>query len=126
MEDRFLSEEQTQSNQNRIGLPVKDGAIEYFEFKSIVYCMSDNVYITFYFTKDCSHSAIVIKEGIGKLEKLLPANQFLRIHNRYIVNLMHVKKIYKKNNAHLIMSDDNQIPVSREHRQTLLHALSWY
>jgi DNA-binding LytR/AlgR family response regulator len=115
----------THSNQTRIGLSRHRGEIDLFELDQILRIESHNTYVTFHFVPDSKIQEITIKESIGKLEQLLPSDQFFRVHNENIVNLLLVKKFNIKD-EYVVMSNDETVTVSRRNKQSLLAALSLY
>jgi len=63
-----------------------------------------------------------VRAGIGKLEQVLPATQFARIHRSAIVNLDSVSRILTlPSGKHaLVLSDGTRLVVSRSCRDILL------
>jgi hypothetical protein len=53
--------------------------------------------------------------GIGKLEKILPADDFCRIHRSYIVGLAHIDWFEKK----VVHVADQNLPIGEDHRGKL-------
>ena len=60
-------------------------------------------------------------------EKHLDAEQFVRVHRSYIVNVSCIEKIepYEKSNYILILKDGNKVPVSRSGMQLLKENLDF-
>jgi two-component system LytT family response regulator len=53
--------------------------------------------------------------GLGKLEKILPPDDFCRIHRSYIVGLAHIEWFDKK----VVHVADKNLPIGDEHRREL-------
>jgi len=53
--------------------------------------------------------------GIGELEKILPPDDFCRIHRSYIVGLAHIEW-FEKQAVHVA---DQNLPIGEEHRREL-------
>lgn len=74
----------------------------------------------YYFTSDRRKvTAITAKEPFtfyGKLNDLELPDYFLRIHNRYLVNLNHVDHI----ESTFLYCRQEQLPISRKYRQALM------
>jgi two-component system, LytTR family, response regulator len=51
-------------------------------------------------------------------EEFLPANQFLRVHNSYIINLEHVTGYTHQ--GEIILTDNYRCPLSKTHKQAFL------
>jgi len=73
-------------------------------------------YVKFVTEKD----NFVVLATMKSFENQLPAEQFLRIHKSYIVNLEKVERYNSKN----IEIDKQQIPLSRHKKSNLIEALS--
>jgi len=63
---------------------------------------------------------IVVLATMKSFEKQLPSDRFLRIHKSYIVNLDKVERYNSRN----IEIDDEQIPLSRHKKNSLVEALN--
>lgn len=59
--------------------------------------------------------ALVIREKISELEKMLPSSGFARCHNSIIVKLTKVKEIYR---GHLVLADGTELLISRGRSKT--------
>ena len=57
-------------------------------------------------------------------EELLPADQFLRIHKSYVINIQQVKKYMKGEGGELVMQNNDVLPVSKNHRQAVHKLIS--
>jgi two-component system, LytTR family, response regulator len=53
--------------------------------------------------------------GLGKLEKILPPDDFCRIHRSYIVGLAHIEWFDKQ----VVHVADQNLPIGEEHRKEL-------
>lgn len=73
-------------------------------------------YVKFVTEKD----TFVVLATMKSFETQLPADQFLRIHKSYIVNLEKVERYNSKN----IEIDKQQLPLSRHKKSNLIEALS--
>lgn len=62
----------------------------------------------------------VFQSGLFELEKLLPAERFLRCHKSYIVNLDHVKRMDKTS---FILDNEYDIPIGRTYYKTSREAV---
>jgi len=59
-------------------------------------------------------------QGISILEKRLDPQRFLRVHRSYIVNIYHVKEVYRDiSKTFLVMNDDMEIVVGRSYLESL-------
>lgn len=68
-----------------------------------------------YFTVFTQTQKIVIRQNMESALRLLPANDFVRVHRSYIVSLRHVRKIGKR----AVQVGDFMVPVSLTYRQSL-------
>jgi two-component system LytT family response regulator len=110
------NKESDQSVSGKIPVPDADG-IELVPYHEIIYCKSDSNYCELNLV---GNRRIVASKTLKYFESNLPSNQFYRVHKSYLVNLNHIKKYLKHDGGELIMTDNKQIPVSRNHREEIL------
>lgn len=84
----------------------------------IMYCKSEGNYTTFY-TKNLEK--ILISKSIKKVTELLSENIFIRTHQSYIVNKIHVSR-YNKQGV-LIMNSMDKIPVSSRRKDYVIEKI---
>lgn len=92
---------------------------QFLEFSSIVYIKSLGNYSRLYTDKK---EKITVRRLLKQWEKLLPENEFFRIHQSYIINLSFVKKIehFSKHSYVAKMNVYNEtLPVSARYSQKL-------
>lgn len=78
-------------------------------------------------TAEGSYSRIVLSDKrrvlvgrkLGEMEACLP-DYFLRIHHSHVVNLHHVLKFIKNCNSYVMLSNGEELPVSKSRRKDLL------
>jgi len=104
------------NNVRKVALPTFDG-LEFIHMDDILYCQSDGAYSYVYFTNG---NKLYISKTLRYLEDALCNFHFFRVHNSYIVNLNHVKKYSKTDGGLLIMSNGDQVRVSRSKKDELL------
>ena len=102
----------------RIALPLGQDLV-FVEVSDILYCESDGSYASFFLNGQ--QKPLVISRSLREIEELLnnPAH-FFRCHNSYLINLHHIKKIIRAENAELIMRNERSIPVARAKKQALM------
>ena len=64
---------------------------------------------------------VIAKLQIGYMEKQLPPDHFLRVHKSYLVGLAHVKAF----TANRIEVGSQQLPISRNYKESVLRALQY-
>ena len=104
-----------QSN-NKMALPTQNGLI-FINPADILYCHSSGNYSKF-FTKD--GKSILVSRQLGEFEKLLPADDFHRIHDQYIVRLQYIKEYIRGRGGELVMENNDTLPVSANRKEAFL------
>lgn len=95
---------------------IKDGNYRYkVYFSDINYVSSDHVYVTVHTAARKYLVRGSLQEYISKLD-----SRFLRIHRSYVVNTAKIDKI---NSVYLVVNGE-QLPVSKNHKDSLLEALN--
>jgi two-component system, LytTR family, response regulator len=95
--------------------------MNFVDFDEIVYCKSDNNYTTFFLH---NQNRITVSTTLKKYELILEKSHFLRVHQSYLVNLMHVQKLSYKDGLILYLTNNVMLPVSRRKRKKLVEVLS--
>lgn len=98
------------------------GERKYIEPSEILYVTSKANYIDYCLL---SGEILHIRGRMEDAEKLLPPRLFLRIHNRNIINMAHIKRIDNPNNR-IFMTNGQEIGVSRKYKQDLDSAYTRY
>jgi two-component system LytT family response regulator len=94
--------------------------VELIPHDEIIYCKSDGNYSTLFLAEN---RKLMVSKALKYFSNNLPANQFVRIHKSYLVNLKYVKKYLKVGGGELVMTNNDVLPVSRIYRTELLKLL---
>ena len=103
-----------------IALPTPEG-LEFVKIADIIYASADSNYSNIHL-KD--GKTILLAKTLKQVEALVVGRNFLRIHQSYLVNLMHIKKYIKGQGGALILDNDKELPVSRSSKERLLSLLA--
>jgi two-component system LytT family response regulator len=104
---------------NKLALPV-EGKIAMIEYDSILYCESDGNYTNIYLT---NQKKIMVSRTLKDVESSLPHPPFLRIHHSFVVNINHIKEYIRGEGGEVLLSNGDQIRVSRNKKEELLATL---
>jgi|JI10StandDraft_1071094.scaffolds.fasta_scaffold92813_2 two-component system LytT family response regulator len=104
----------------KIGVPNSKG-VTYLEINNIVRLESSNNY-TYIHTK--GQKAILVSRTIKSFESLLPADKFVRCHQRHIINLDLVLSLERTDGTHILMGDGTVVPISRANKTHMDNLLS--
>ena len=94
VEGKLLTQKMKVTNELRDHMYIKSGS-KFFKvnFSEIVYIEGMKDYL-----KICTEdSKLVTHQTMSEMEKLLPADQFIRVHKSYIVSMARIKSIYGNN-----------------------------
>jgi len=105
---------------DKIAVSTVDGFI-IIPINEIIYCHASSNYTEFHLANNkCILSSYTLKQ----YDEILNAQSFFRAHRSYLINMAHVK-IYKKGDGGLIvMSNGDEIELSRTHKMEFLHLLN--
>ena len=87
------------------------------DLKEILYCEASSNYTNFFFT---SGSSICTAKSIHEYEDILADFSFMRIHKSFLVNLVHVKGYLRGEGGKIIMSNKQELGVSRRKKEEFL------
>ena len=93
-----------------------DGKLIFLESEEILYAESDGNYSTIYLSDG---QKIVLTKKLKEVNKLLPGDSFLRLHNSYIINLTKIKE-FLKTDGYVVLQSNHKIPVSRQKKSDFL------
>ncbi len=102
------------TQKKRVILRTADTVYAVYE-KDVLYCRSDGNYTTFYTIQG---ERIVVSKPLKKIEEILSDDAFVRCHQSYVVNKIHVTK-YNKQGV-LIIQPDIKVPVSSRRKDFTL------
>ncbi len=87
------------------------------ELEEILFCEASGSYTNFHFRSD---PVICSSRPILEYEEMLADSGFFRIHKSYLVNLLHVKEYIRGEGGMVILSNNNEIEVSRRKKDLFL------
>jgi two-component system, LytTR family, response regulator len=83
----------------------------------IVHLESDGNYTKFFLV---NKKTILVSKTLKEYEDILDANNFVRIHQSHIVNMMYAARFDKRNGGFLILKDNSSLPVSTRKKDDLI------
>lgn len=105
---------------SRISLSTQDGLV-ILHVNEIIYCEASGTY-TLFFLKN--KEKIIVSKTLKEYEELLKDHHFLRVHNSFLINLDEVKKYIKGDGGSVIMSNGDEVFVSKRRKEEFLTALN--
>ncbi len=104
---------------DRIALPTMEG-LQILQSEDIYYCESDGGYTHFFLTNGKN---VLISKTLGEVESVLESKGFCRVHHGYLINLRYVQRYVRGDGGEVIMTNNKNIPVSRNKKQEFLNFL---
>lgn len=93
------------------------------EIQDIIYCEASGNYTNFHFT---NRPSICASKPIHEYEELLEDSNFVRIHKSFMVNLEHVKEYIRGEGGSIMLSNGNEVEVSRRKKDLLMTRMKEY
>jgi two-component system LytT family response regulator len=112
----LLEQNSKQTSPNKIPLSTSNGLV-FVKISDIMYCESSGNYTNF-FMNDGKN--ILVSRQLGEYEKLLPDTEFIRIHDKYILNLSFIKEYIKGNGGEVILENGKELPVASRRKDDFL------
>lgn len=97
----------------RIALSTHDGLL-FVHTADIMYCQSENNYTWVHLIKGGKH---LLAKTLKEFEETLPATDFFRIHNSFLVNLNEIQRFVREDGGYVIMNNGTQITIARARRE---------
>ena len=106
--------------QQKIALSLAD-EIRLIELKQIVRIEADNNYCEF---KLKAGESIIVSKHLGYYFEILKTKGFIRIHQSHLVNQIFIERFIKKDGGYLLLSNKEELPVSRTQKDHVLNFFS--
>lgn len=94
--------------------------IEMVGLDDIVFVEANGNYTAF---KLKNGAKVTASRKLKDIEEQLPANEFIRIHNSYVVNMQYVQKYFRGRGGLVIMTDGTSLPVSAARKDEFIQYL---
>jgi len=108
------------SGNRLLGIAAVD-KIEVLDIDTIVYIQADGRYTHFHLIDGTKKTA---SKNLGEYEKILPIQNFVRVHHSYMVNMSYVKSIQKTDGYFVqLFKSDKVIPIAKRKQETLIKFL---
>jgi two-component system, LytTR family, response regulator len=104
----------------RIALSTSDGLV-FVKTADISYCKADSNY-THVIMAD--GRKITVARTLKEIDETLGGEDFVRVHNSFLVNINHIQKYVKEDGGYVIMPDKAQISISRSKRDDFFQLFS--
>lgn len=100
----------------RISLSTKN-SIFFIATEDILYCKCNNTSTTFHLK---GSEPIIISKGIKTVGEMLDDPNFIRPHQSYLVNRIHIDHIDKTQPCSLMLKNRERIPISTRKRKEII------
>ncbi len=104
----------------RITLNLLD-EIRLVDLDQIVRIQADSNYCEFHL-QNGEH--IIVSKHLGYYYDLLKSQGFLRVHQSHLINQNHIKTFVKREGGYLVLSNSDQVPVSRTQKENVINFFS--
>lgn len=120
LETLMLNLKQQHPKLNKICLSTADG-FEFINTADILYCKAEGSYTAFILN---NNSKLLVSKHLKEYESLLVEQQFMRVHNSYLINLNEVKKFVKSDGGYIIMNNNDLVNISRAKKDDFLDLMN--
>jgi two-component system LytT family response regulator len=107
---------QSQKLTDKIALPVGD-SMQFMQPDEIIRCESESNYTHIFLANG---KKLTLAKTLKEVEENINGSPFFRIHQSHLVNMNHISKYMKGDNAYVVMKDGSQIGVSRNKKEAFL------
>lgn len=105
---------------DKIAISTLDGFI-IVPVNEIIYCHANSNYTRFHLI---DNKSILSSYTLKQYDEMLTSQSFFRAHRSYLINLAHVKFYKKGEGGEIVMSNGDEIELSRTHKAEFLHLLN--
>ncbi|MCB0496976.1 MAG: response regulator transcription factor [Cyclobacteriaceae bacterium] len=103
----------------KLAIPSSEG-YDIVNVEDILFCEGNRNYTALYLQ---DKKTLVASKTLKEYERLLKNTNFVRVHQKYLVNFDYVVKYIKGRGGILVLTDGKQIPISQNKRANLNHIL---
>ncbi|WP_109098837.1 LytTR family DNA-binding domain-containing protein [Aquimarina sp. AU58] len=122
LETLMLNLKQQKPKLNKICLATAEG-FEFVNIDDIIFCKANGSYTSFIMKNE---SKLLVSKHLKEYENLLLEQDFMRVHNSYLINLKEVKKFVKSDGGYIIMNNDISVSISRSKKEDFLKVMSTF
>lgn len=90
--------------------------VRFIKMKDIIRLEAQGRYTKFHLL---NKEEILTSRTLGDFEETLTANEFFRIHESHIVNLLYIDRFHKGNN-YVLLSDKTELPLARRRKEEFM------
>ncbi len=87
----------------------------------IIYCKAEDNYTEFHLLDAVK---ILVSQTLKEYEEILSDFGFFRVHQSYLINLVHIKRFEKAEGGSVILTDDHKVPVASRKKDQVLELLN--
>ncbi len=120
LETLMLNLKQQKPKLNKICLATSDG-FEFINVNDIIYCKAEGSYTAFILKKS---EKLLVSKHLKEYENLLLEQDFMRVHNSFLINLKEVKKYIKSDGGYIIMNNNDTVSISRSKKDDFIDVIS--
>ena len=120
LETLMLNLKQQKPKLNKICLATIDG-FEFLNIHDILYCKGNGSYTSFILK---NNNSLLVSKHLKEYENLLLEQDFMRVHNSFLINLKEVKKYIKSDGGYIIMNNDDLVNISRSKKEVFLKTMT--
>jgi two-component system, LytTR family, response regulator len=119
--DRLYLDLKTQHKfYDKIAIATNEGFIV-IPINDIIYCRAKSNYTQFYLKEK---KRIISSYTLKEYDEMLCQQNFFRAHRSFLINMLHVKMYKKGDGGEIIMSNGDEIELSRTHKDEFLYLLN--
>jgi two-component system LytT family response regulator len=112
----LLEQNTRQTAPDKIPLSTSNGLV-FVKLADIMYCESNGNYTNFFLS---DNKKIMVCRQLGEYEKLLSETSFIRIHDKYIIQLTYIKEYIKGSGGSIVLENGVEIPVATRRKEEFL------
>ena len=117
--ETFLLNQNETTSRKRIALQTQEG-ISVFEIDSILKCSAESNYTCVYFTNG---KKLLFSKTLKDFEEQLSNNNFFRIHQSHLINLLHVESVQMLDGGYVHLKQGHKVEISRRRKAEFLQKL---
>lgn len=104
----------------KIALTTSEGLI-FKKIRDIIRCESDRMYTVVVMANG---EKLLVSKPMGQLEEILEGQEFFRVHNSHLINMLHIRQFVRADGGYVVMEDGATVSVARNRKDDFLELFS--
>ncbi|MEL6590089.1 MAG: LytTR family DNA-binding domain-containing protein [Bacteroidota bacterium] len=106
--------------EGKLAVPINDGMI-FVDIQQIIYCQAEGAYTRLMLA---GRAPLLVSKRLKEFENILDPNYYCRVHHSSIINLNQVDRYVQGEGGYVLMSNQDQVSISRRKKEEFMRLIA--